>query len=1068
MKQSRSVTAFSLFLVSAGMLLSQTPTGSISGTVSDTSGAQVPGATVRIVNDNTHETHRISTGASGSYVFPIVPAGQYTLEAEASGFKLEKRTGLTLDVNQNARADFTLQLGSSQEIVEVKSDAPLVDTMDVQVGQTVDQQRIQNLPLNGRNVYDLIGLMPGAVNVTTGVTGSNDTNNMSVNGNNVRSNNFYLDGGQNSSQFRNGGNMSPNPDAVAEFHLITSNFDAEYGRQPGSVLNVVTRSGSNAYHGSVFEFLRNDTVNARNFFQTTTTPLHWNQFGGTFGGPVLRNRTFFFASYQGFREATSIFQNSVLVPTAAQRTGDFSALAASKRPVDPQTGQAFPGGIIPASRLDPVAQNIIKSLVPLPNNAAGTYSDLEAAPVNEDQGMLRADHQFTTSHRLSGTLFLDRSSALLPFGPSNTSQLPNWDNTTAEYRQNNVVISDEIVVSPNLINEARFSYSLNYYATVDTNTISWADWGSKVVLGANPPRPPELVLTSAWTSGPGGAGNDIMPQSTWAGSDRVTWVRGGHNIRAGVGYQWNHFQETGNWLGAGQVKFTGVYTGNSIADLELGLAATFRQNNGLNRNFQESSESAFFQDDWKVLRRLTLDLGLRWELNPPYTSAANALGGFQFGVQSKTYPTAPLGMLFPGDPGVPSGIAPTHFNNFAPRVGFAYDVFGNGKTAIRGGFGIFYAVGMVNLVSNLQNQPFIADITLNGTKNLVDPWASYGGSPYPYTLNAKNPIFVTPVSESYVGEGFGTPYVQQYNLMVQQQIGQTMSIEAGFVGNTSRKLYIQRDANSPIYGPGATTTNVNNRRPYLPNIYGGIYELETAANADYNSLQISFNRRFAHNFSVMANYVHSKAIDITDDQSTGISSVTLSNSNNFLLDRGPAGFNYPNVYKMSWIYKSPEVGRFGWLGREALGGWQLNGIMTARSGNSMNILSGTDTNFDGIATDRPNVVGDPSISGSQTRGQQINQFFNTAAFAKPPAGVLYGNAGRGLILGPGAVNWNAAAMKEFRLLEGKSLQFRTDFFNVFNQVNLNNPNTTLTNGNFGRITAAGPPRMLQFGLKLYF
>jgi hypothetical protein len=1055
-----------LIALMTGSLLAQTPTGSVSGSVADSTGAIVVGAKVRITNAGTQQSQTADSNATGSYIFPIIAAGDYVLEAEAAGFKTDRRTGIKVDVNQNARIDFVLQVGSAREVVEVKADVPLVDTMGVQLGETVDRQRVESLPLSGRNVYDLIGLMPGAVNVTTAVSGSNDTNNMNVNGNRIRSNNFYLDGGQNTSQYRNGGNMSPNPDAIAEFHLITSNFDAEYGRQPGSVLNVVTRAGSNAWHGSVFEFLRNDTVNAQNFFHNTYVPLHWNQFGGTVGGPVRHNRTFFFASYQGFREATSQTKNGVIVPTVAQRSGDFSASTAAKRPKDPLNNQVFPNGIIPASRLDPVAQNMLK-MIPLPNNAAGTtYSDGEPAPVTDEQGMLRVDHQFNDMHRLSGTLFLNRSTTSLPFANSSASQIPNWATTTADYHQNNVVVNDDVVIRPNLISQARFSYVLNYYASNDTVRTSWADWGSKVVLGATPPRPPMIALTSAWTAGPNGGGSDVMPQNTWAASERVTWVRGAHNIRAGVGYQWNHFTETGNWLGAGQVKFTGSATGDSEADFMLGMANSFRQNNGLNRNFQQSSESAFIQDDWKALPRLTFNLGLRWELNPPYTSAGGALGGFAFGVQSKVFPTAPQGMLFPGDPGVPNGIAPTTYTNFSPRLGFAWDVFGNGRTAVRGGYGVFYAVGMVNLVSNLQTQPFIVDITLNGTQNLVDPWAAYGGSPYPYTLNPKSPVFVLPITQNYVGENSGTPYVQQYNFMLQQQISGTMSVQIGYVGNTSRKLYIQRDANSPVYGPGATTTNLNARRPYLPNVYGAIYEDETAANANYNSLQASFTRRFANCFSVQANYVWSKAIDITDDEATSPSSSTLSDANSFALDRGPAAFNYPHVFKLSWIFDSPQIRLLGPVGRYVLSGWHLNGITTARSGHSMNVLSGTDTNFDGNATDRPDVVGDPTFSGSLTRAQQVAQFFNTAAFAKPTT--LYGTAGRNILLGPNAVTWNAAAMKDFRVRERMTLQFRTDFFNLLNQVNLSDPNLTLTNGNFGKITAAASPRMLQFGLKLRF
>ena len=1055
-----------LFTV-AGVLLCQTPSGSVSGSVFDSSGAQVAGATVRITNVATHETHTATSSASGGYVFPVVPTGEYVLEAEAAGFKREQHAGVNLDVNQNARVDFSLHVGAVKDVVEVTGDAPMVDTHDVQLGETVDRKRIEDLPLNGRNVYDLISLMPGATNVTAAVTGTNDANNMNVNGNRSRDNNFYLDGGPNNALFRNGGNMSPNPDAVEEFHLITSNFDAEYGRLPGSVLNVVTRSGKNEFHGSAFEFLRNDTVNARNFFQTSFIPLRWNQYGGTFGGPIRKDRTFFFASYQGFRESTSSLITGALLPTVAQRQGDFSALASNKRPNDPLNGQPFPGGIIPTSRLDPVAQNILQKMIPLNNSPDGTsYSTTAPSPISDDQWIARVDHQLTASNRVSGSMFIDRSNTSLPF--QSGTQVPNWANTNAKYSQNNVIISDSWILSPALISESRFSYTLNKYATLGAIRTSWPDFGSSLVLGALPPRPPSFTVTGDWKAGT--FGEDTMPQSTYAASERLSWIHGGHSIRAGGSVQWNHFLEDGNWLGAGQITFSGTATGNAQADFLLGQAATFRQNSGLNRNFSGSNSSLFVQDDWKAARRLTVNLGVRWELNPPYTSAGNALGTFQFGVQSQKFSTAPLGMLFPGDPGVPDGIAPTIYTNFGPRVGLSYDVFGNGKTAIRAGYGVFYGVGMVNLVSNLQNQPFIVDITLNGTRNLADPWASVGAaSPYPYTLNTQHPIFSYPISQNYLGENSGTPYVQQYNFMVQQQIGRTMSLQAGYVGNTGRKLFIMRDANSPVYKPGASTVaNLATRRPYLPSLFGGIYESETGGNSSYSALQATFTRRFARGISVMANYSFSKSIDLVDDEATSISNVTEVNSNNIALDRGLSGFNTPHVFHMSWVWESPAIGGFGWIGKQVLSGWQITGITVARSGQSINVTSGVDTNVDGNNNDRPNLAGDPNISGSRSRGDLVNAFFNKAAFAALPAGQLYGTAGRNIILGPNSVNWNAAAFKEFRVTEKSRLQFRTDFFNIFNEVNFSNPNTTLTSASFGKITAAGPPRMLQFGLKFLF
>ena len=536
-------------VVLAGPVFGQAITGTIFGNISDPSGGMVAGAAVRAVNTLTSETHSTSSNVQGAYLFPVLPAGRYRLEAEAQGFKKAVRDGLTVGVNQNARVDVALEIGSVTQEVRVVADAPLVDTREAQLGGTVDRGRVVDLPLNGRNVYSLVSILPGVTRVNTLTLGNNEGNFVSVNGSRMRQTNFLLDGGANNSFFRNGGNQAPNPDAVQEFRLITSNFDAEFGRLSGAVVNVVTRSGTNELHGTLFEFLRNNRLNARNFFQPTVSALHQNQFGATAGGPVIRNKTFVFGSYQGLRVRNAAFVNSAITPTEAQRRGDFSAFPAASRPVDPATASPFPGGLIPQARLDPVAQNILK-LVPQPNTADGRVQASAAARTNEDQGLLKIDHQLAAAHKLYGSLFLIHGSGFDPFGGG--TQIPQYGVINSDYRQRNVVVNEDWIATPALLNQARFSYSHSDFVTSSPIRTSWSDFGSKVTLGALPPRLPQIFVNGYWQMGTFGEGGVL--QKSFGFSDTLRWMRGAHSLKAGGGFMRKRYIGDNNWLGAGQVR----------------------------------------------------------------------------------------------------------------------------------------------------------------------------------------------------------------------------------------------------------------------------------------------------------------------------------------------------------------------------------------------------------------------------------------------------------------------------------------------------------------------------------
>ena len=1068
------LSVLALFLLAVPFLSAQTTT-TLYGTVTDRTGAVIPNAQVTATNLGTNLARTAQTNAEGQYRMEFMPIGSYSIEITAAGFKKFLQKGVTLEINVNARADAALDVGTLTEEVDVTATVPLVNTDNSQIGRSVENSEITTLPIVGRNVYTLLNLTPGVESTANSIVLGYPEQRTMINGGvdgGTGSVNYYLDGGTNMTGLRNTGNIAPNPDAVEEFRVVTNSYSAEYGRFAGGVINILTKSGTNQFHGSLFEFFRNNDLNAYNWGAISATPLHRNQYGGTLGGPIRKNKTFVFGTYSGLRQITSSFLNSAIVPTALERAGDFSQ--SKVLPVDPLSGALFPGNAIPKSRLDPTAQNILNQYIPAANLPGNFWQGTIPNPYNTSEYLVKIDHSISERNRLTGSYYITQGhNAQSPGG-----NIP-WSTQNFDWRQQNINISDTVSLSASAVNQFWTTYSRNFGGRLSTPEMSLGDLGSSFHIQGQPSLP-QITVTGYFTlsqaiSGP------VAGTNFYSVRDQVSYTRGRHSLKFGGELSLNKDIQQTLLNNYGVFSFTGTKTantklgaafvGNALADFVLGLPVTMNQDAPITALDNFWTSALFVQDDYRIHPRLTLNLGLRYELQTPPTDPFNREATFEQGVQSQVLKGAnvPTGLLVVGDPGITRGIVSLQKLHFSPRLGLAWDPFGDGKTSVRAGAGIFYGSISGNEWNSTSNyQPFAVREQFNTVQSLTNPYGLLPGgvSPFPYSYNPTNPGFIFPAAIYGMAPDFKWPYTYQFNFSVQRQIGKDFSLTAAYVGSLGRRLPFAIDLNYPYYNSTATTSNVNNRRPIEAGILSNIYSVESVMNTAYHGLQITAEKRMSHHFLVKGFYTFAKDLeDVQLDNNT--TNGGAEDYRNLALARGRSDNDRRHVMVSSLIWDLNYFGKTSPVVRSVINGWELSAIVTLESGLPFGVTRGSDVNLDGNNNDRVNVVGNPYLDPHRSRSDVSNAWFNTAAFAAPATGTD-GNLGRNVLDAPGVRNVDLGLFRNFTFREHYVLQARGELTNAFNLVNLSAPTATLSSAAFGTIRTAGATRQVQLGLRLTF
>jgi len=1129
-KLSLSAVLYFFATGACGMLHAQ-GLGSIVGTVTDPSGAVLQSASVRIVDEGTSQTREASTNVQGYYIFPSLRPSSYSLTVEAQGFAPYTRKTIELQADQTATVNVAMSIQQSSQAITVDAPPPLVDTSTATLSEVVDRRRIVELPLNGRNAASLALIAAGTVLApATADEGSTKTMpntavTISANGSRQNQASFRLDGANNNDIYTNVNQPFPFPDAVQEFSVQTSNYSARYGGNAGGVVNIVTKSGTNGLHGNLFEFNRNAVFNARAFFAASRDQLKRNQFGGTVGGPVVlprayngKNKTFFFFGYQGTRIRNTGLGQTAYVPTQANLNGDFSALLDATNPnnpqrkkivlSDPSTGQPFPGNLIPQSRLDPASLALATHVPVVGGNGQVSYGVPIAQAYNEITA--RMDHSLSDKDRISGRYFFDRFNATPFLDIKNLLSNSNYTTITSH----NLMLNETHTFSPTFLNDFRMAYARELsdrgpaagsISVADLGVRTWQPSGAKTIEGVSVGN----GYFNVSQNNPA-----IFVRNQYSINDAVNWVRGAHSMTFGVDLIRGQVLIRNQFHQPGAYGFTSDYNGaaaagtaaDAMANFLMGRMQTFLQGNGEFKDNTVTNFGLYFQDDWHATRKLTLNLGLRFD---PFFPWNETKGRFEVfypdlylkGQKSQMFTNAPAGLMFRGDPGVPQNGLRANMKNFGPRVGFAYDVSGNGKTSIRGGFGIFYDALQNGIYNNrfVDLTPFSLQMNFScpgscppGPFN--DPFAGYsGGNPFPAPIiPSSNFPFRTPYQvvtyDPANGGVYQTPVSYNYNLVVERQLPGSWLARFGYVGSHANHLLETIELSPTVPG-----TKVN----FFPN-FSSISQAAQDINSNYHSLQLTAERRFSKGFTILANYTWSKSLD---DLPFGQSVTTVGSSNSggssvaspipwympgrHQFDYGPSEFDHRHRLVASFVWQLPGFAKAPAFVRYAAGGWQLSGLFSAQSGGPLTVMAGKEQYGTGLKADRADYIGGDPYAPGACAGSATScvNWVSPAAFALPTSG-SYGNVGKGALRGPNQITYDGGLFKEIPIRKERvRLQIRAEFFNLFNRANFFNPgqgqNTTTGNGlaavaptrgnaGFGQIKAAYDPRIGQLALKLFF